>query len=484
VRVWYSLFSRGAGGHRRRGEFDFSPLLPPSPVLIFFVLLATFSVSQAQQRLTVNGRDVAGMSTTLVSGSSYAPALALAEAIGGHMSYDPALGLAVFDYAGHLLSLRVYTTGSEARNATQAIELDGRSVAGTGAVNVEGSLYVPVKSVVAAFGGSTEYNAEQGQAVVVFPRAVLTSATVASSQGYDRFVLEFTGLTPYQLYFNEAANTLQVRLERLEPVSAQGFSGQFITNALLQQNGSYTDLIVRLNEGTRFESYTAPREGGFRFILDILPTSAQRQDPVATPVLVVDAGHGGSDSGLALPEGQEGDLTWGLAQRLSEVLRAAGLASDVTRTGDITVSVSERSQAGIGSEFYLSLHAADTLTPGQMNLFYLSEANDAATLDVAIRENARAALDQQGTDVMRRRLLLNLVPDTARGERYANALARELQSLGGYTVNVLAGLPLKTLEGAAGRGVLIEFNASNLSDPQLAVYLASAIRTAMSQEGF
>ncbi len=423
------------------------------------------------------------MTTTLVSGSSYAPALALAEAIGGRMSYDPALGLATFDYAAHLLTMRVYATGAEARADTQALQLDGQPFAGTGAVNVEGSLYVPVKAVVAAFGGGVEYNTQEGQAVVVFPRATLRSARVDSVPGYDRFVLEFDGLTPYQLYFNQPANTLQVRFERLGPVQAQGFSGQFISNAILQQTGGYSDLILRLNEGTRYESYTSPSPGGFRFILDILPATAERQDPVATPTLVIDAGHGGSDPGLVLPEGSEGDLALGLAQRLSETLRAAGLASDLTRTDNVTVSVSDRSQAGIGSSLYLSVHASENLTPGRINLFYLSEAGDTASLDLAIRENARAALDQQGTDVMRRRLLLNLVPDIARGETYANALARELQGLGGYTVNTLAGLPLKTLEGAAGRGVLIEFNAANLADPQLANHLAAAIRAVLSQEG-
>ncbi len=489
VSSWLLPFRRGEEEKRRRAE----KLLPlsPSPFLLrlvftLFLTMIIMTTSQAQQRLTINGRDVAGMSTTLVSGSSYAPALALAEAIGAHFSYDPESALATFDYAAHLLTMRVYGTGSEARAATQALQLDGRTVAGTAAVNVEGSLYVPVKAVVAAFGGSVEYNSAQGQAVVVFPRAKLEEARVNSVQGYDRFVLEFDGLTPYQVYFNAAANTLQVRFERLEPVQAQGFSGQFISNAVLQQTGGYSDLILRLNPNTRYESYTAARPGGFSFILDLLPASAQPQDPAALPPVVLDAGHGGVDPGLTLPESTEteSDLALELAQAVSDTLRADGLASDLTRSDNVTVSVTERSQQGIGSGLYLSLHAAASLTPGQINVFYLSEAGDAATLELAIRENARAALDQPGTDVMRRRLLLNLVPDIARGAVYANGLARELQQLGGYTVNTLAGLPLKTLEDAAGRGVLIEFNSSNLTDPQLANHLAAAIRSVVAQKGF
>jgi N-acetylmuramoyl-L-alanine amidase len=450
-------------------------------LLLFFVL----TLSHAQQRLTINGHDVPGMTTGIVGGSSYAPALTLADAIGATFSYDPEGAVAVFDYAAHILALRVYPTGFEAKQDNQALQLDGRAVAGTGAVNLEGTLYVPVKHVVAAFGGSIDYNSEQGQAVVVFPRARLEAAAVTNTQqGYDRFVLDFAGLTPYQLYFNQAANTLQVRFERLEPIRAQGFSGQNISNAVLQQSGGYSDLVLRLDPETRYESFTGPREGGFSLVLDILPASAQPQEPAPAPAVVIDAGHGGSDPGLVLPEGSEGDLTLSLARQLSETLRAAGLGSDLTRTDNATVSVSERSQRGIGSSLYLSLHASDDLGPGQFNIFFLSEAPDAAALDLAIRENARLALDQPGTDAMRRRLLLNLVPDIAKGETYAKGIARELTQLAGYTPNISTGLPLKVLEGAAGRGVLIEFSASNLADPQLATYLAAAIRSVLSQAGF
>ena len=128
----------------------------------------------------------------------------------------------------------------------------------------------------------------------------------------------------YGSYFNQAVGVLQVRFERLEPVQAKSFSGQFFSGATLQQNAGYVDLLVRMNAETRFESYTASRPGGFSLILDVLP-SAQRQDPVATPAVVIDAGHGGADTGLTLAEGNESDLTLQLAQRLSESLRGAGL---------------------------------------------------------------------------------------------------------------------------------------------------------------
>lgn len=506
VDFWCLRFREGAGARGRAGERIFSPPLlspsescetfavkcfwswkgkfSPSPSLLylaFILLLTCFTPTLAQQRLIINGHDVAGMTTTLMSGTAYAPALVLADAIGARVSYDPESGLATLEYASHLLTLQVYNSAGEASANPQALQLDGRAVAGLGAVNVEGTLYIPVKAVVVAFGGSLSY-AEGQPLTVVFPRASLRDVTADRLQGYDRFVLEFDGLTPYTLYFNQPANTVQVRFERLNPIQARGLSGQFVSNAILQQSQGYVDLVLRLEPEMRYESYTAPRTGGFSFVLDVLPATAQREDPLATPAVVIDAGHGGSDAGLALPEGSEGELTFALASNLNEALRDTGLSSDLTRTAaNLTLSIGERSQQGIGSSLYLSIHAADDLAAGQLNIYYLSEASSSEVLDLAVRENARAALGQQDTDVMRRRLLLNLIPDLARGETYANGIARELSQLGGYTVNTLAGLPLKTLEGAAGRGVLIEFSPNNLADPALAEQLAAAIRSVLSE---
>ena len=470
---------------RRKGRFISSSSLAPFSPLLFYLVFIFFltltSSTLAQQRLIVNGSDVAGMTTTLMSGTAYAPALALAEAVGATFSYDAEGSLATLEYASHLLTLEVYNSAGEASANPQALQLDGRAVAGSGAVNVEGTLYIPVKAVTTAFGGSLYY-AEGQPLTVVFPRATLRDVEAISPQGYDRFVLDFDGLTPYQIYFNQVANTVQVRFERLNPIQARGLSGDYISNAVLQQTQGYVDLVLRLEPETSFESYTAPRTGGFSFVLDIFPATAQREDPLATSTVVIDAGHGGSDEGFTLGESSEGELTFALASTLNTVLRGAGLSSDLTRTaGNLTLSVGERSQQGIGASFYLSLHGADDLAPGQLNIYYLSEASSSEGLDLAIRENAGAALDQQGTEVMRRRLLLNLVPDLARGETYANGIAREL-STRGYTVNTLTGLPLKTLEGAAGRGVLMEFSPSNLADPALAEQLAAAIRAVLAEE--
>ena len=55
--------------------------------LIFFAILMSGGVS-AQLQLVVNGQPVEGLNTTLVPGTSYAPAQGYAEALGATFTYD------------------------------------------------------------------------------------------------------------------------------------------------------------------------------------------------------------------------------------------------------------------------------------------------------------------------------------------------------------------------------------------------------------
>ena len=60
------------------------------------------------------------------------------------------------------------------------------------------------------------------------------------------------------------------------------------------------------------------------------------------PVVVIDPGHGGQDSGAMCGAILEKDLTLDVAQRLERRLQAAGLSTVMTRLGDGYVSLSER----------------------------------------------------------------------------------------------------------------------------------------------
>jgi N-acetylmuramoyl-L-alanine amidase len=445
---------------------------------LVFLLCSVFSSAYAQQALVINGQVVSGLSTTLIEGSSYVPAASLADALGAQFGYDLTARVITFDYASRFISITLYNSPQDAAADLQALSVDGQVYPSAGAVNVSGTVYVPLKPIIAALSGSLYYSEELQKIIVTFPRAVLRPPVVQSLADYDRLIFDFQGLTPYQLFINPSLNTLQIRFEHLEPVPAQAFAtGKQFTQAVLNYSGGVADLVIQLQPNTMFESYTTATPSGFNLVIDLF----QSEDTPQELSVVLDAGHGGQDTGLIQSGNTEADLALSVAQNLEKLLNQNGVASSLTRDSDLMLSIDERTEQGVGANLFLSLHMAN-LAPGQINIYYLNEVSDTANLNIAIARNAQQALESEATDTLRRRLLLRFVPDVAQGERYAQAIAESLRQNPGFIVSHLAGLPIKVLEGAAGRGVLIEFSQGDLANPQLPTYLWSAVMSALATQ--
>src|SRR5690606_33921170 len=129
------------------------------------------AVAGAQPTLMVNGREIFGNTTGIVSGSSYAPAAALAPALGAVLSLDAQRSLAVLDAGGRLLQIAVADSAAAATAASGAMKLDGVTLAGPAAVAFEGEVYLPVKQVSEALGATITYVEGQNTVLVVQPRA-------------------------------------------------------------------------------------------------------------------------------------------------------------------------------------------------------------------------------------------------------------------------------------------------------------------------
>ena len=76
-------------------------------------------------------------------------------------------------------------------------------------------------------------------------------------------------------------------------------------------------------------------------------------------VVVIDPGHGGSDSGVTTATALEKDVTLAISRRLGERLRAAGLTVYFTREGDRFIAPDERASVAnsFGPDLIVSVHA-------------------------------------------------------------------------------------------------------------------------------
>ncbi len=80
--------------------------------------------------------------------------------------------------------------------------------------------------------------------------------------------------------------------------------------------------------------------------------------PSSVTRVIIDAGHGGNDSGAMRGGVLEKDLTLDVARRLDQIVRARGLTTTMTRAGDDTVSLGNRAAIANGARdaVFVSIH--------------------------------------------------------------------------------------------------------------------------------
>ncbi|HLY07458.1 MAG TPA: N-acetylmuramoyl-L-alanine amidase [Rhizomicrobium sp.] len=210
-----------------------------------------------------------------------------------------------------------------------------------------------------------------------------------------------------------------------------------------------------------------PKDGnGYRIVLDLAPAtpeefarnagwpedvSAKRvaegaaagaaepstETASAARVIVVDAGHGGADSGtIGINGTREKDLVLDEAKRLASVLRKRGYIVHLTRDSDVYIPLEQRVRAArdFHADLFISLHADSN--PSQdvygASVYTLSEAgSDREAAELARKENQSdivAGVDLSGQSSPVASILIGLAQrDTInRSIRFAETLVGQL----------------------------------------------------------
>jgi N-acetylmuramoyl-L-alanine amidase len=124
--------------------------------------------------------------------------------------------------------------------------------------------------------------------------------------------------------------------------------------------------------------------------------------PIQTVVL--DAGHGGRDPGAIGVRGtKEKDVTLTLAKLVKKRLTARGLRVVMTRSGDTTLGLEDRTAAaeGAGGDLFVSIHcnAAERASLEGIETYSLDESDERHSVHVAARENG---ISTREVDVLQR----------------------------------------------------------------------------------
>ena len=160
------------------------------------------------------------------------------------------------------------------------------------------------------------------------------------------------------------------------------------------------------------------------------PDRADRFDTV-----VIDAGHGGDDTGARGPLGhQEKDVVLAVARNLAVRLREHGLQVVLTRDSDEFVPLEQRTAIAndLGADLFLSIHANASPQPGiggTETYFLALEASDAAAASVAERENRAFVREGEPPIAALSDPFIALIGDLIATEHLeeSNAFARQVQ---------------------------------------------------------
>jgi N-acetylmuramoyl-L-alanine amidase len=145
--------------------------------------------------------------------------------------------------------------------------------------------------------------------------------------------------------------------------------------------------------------------------------------------VVLDPGHGGRDPGALGPHGlREKDVTLRLARALRPRLVARGFRVVMTRDGDRTLSLEERTALaeGVGGDVFVSLHAnaSRKRSARGVETYYLDKSHTRHSQRVAARENGVPA--HRLDDLQRIVAQLRVSEVSVHSARLAEAVHREV----------------------------------------------------------
>lgn len=222
------------------------------------------------------------------------------------------------------------------------------------------------------------------------------------------------------------------------------------------------------------------------------PAPAPAPVPKPAWTVVVDAGHGGTETGAIGPGGlQEKDATLQIARRVAASLpNLVSCRVVLTRDSDSVISLDDRTSVANHekADLFLSIHANSSRATGAhgSETYYLSlEASDKLAQEVAARENTLPAQPPAGAQPSgagsgaRSPVLDFILWDLAQSahikdsSELADSIQKELNTISGTENRGIKQAPFRVLVGATMPAVLVE--AAFISNAEEEKKLSSAV---------
>ena len=200
------------------------------------------------------------------------------------------------------------------------------------------------------------------------------------------------------------------------------------------------------------------------------PGTPQQTSPEQTPappvhlgpVVVIDAGHGGTDTGARGTNLVEKDVVLQVAKILRAELERAGYRVVMTRVDDSNPSYEDRAAAANGyrDAIFVSLHVSSTGATGNTRAYFYEfslpfQATDASLSSEPVKQGFRTAIPWE--EAQR--------PFADQSRRLANLVQIELAHRFPQSPNAPTPAPVRNLRSVSAPAVAVEISSVSVTDP-------------------
>ncbi|MDQ2979321.1 MAG: N-acetylmuramoyl-L-alanine amidase [Acidobacteriota bacterium] len=394
----------------------------------------------------------------------------VARALGFELSTDPTSGVIILSSGGHQVFLGIGTMQVPVDQRIVQISRQARSVGG--------ALYAPPdildRVLLPLVGATATYDPNRRVWTVVDAVPPLTiDVAVVHVEPTTQIVLKESVGARFIPTLTEGG--FQIRWpdrKILPPFPERRYEDPLV--AAIRFAGDTATIEFR-EKGLSARAYPLPSPD--RLVIEVgraaaAPgfASAPAPAPVPTPAwtIVIDAGHGGTETGAIGPGGlQEKDATLQIARRVAATLpRLLSCRVLMTRDSDSAISLDDRTAVANHekADLFLSIHANSSRATGARGseTYYISlEASDKLAQDVASRENVFSPAMPLATGAAGGGLDF-ILWDLAQSahlkdsSELAEAIQQELNGVSGTENRGIKQAPFRVLVGATMPAVLVE----------------------------
>jgi N-acetylmuramoyl-L-alanine amidase len=271
------------------------------------------------------------------------------------------------------------------------------------------------------------------------------------------------------------------------------FNDGVVTGVTIETRANHK--VFKIETGAQYESYrTFELKDPPRYVIDLYRRTVGTEQPVTPPVMVpppnvqtlpptllpspvaqkkiivIDPGHGGTETGAKGSGGTlEKDVTIAIARKLKAMVESSGTRAILTRDGDQVVPLDDRTSRANNNkaDLFISIHANSTIrgkAHGAETYFLSTQATDDEARNIAAVENNAIGLET--APAVREDLKL-ILWDMAQTEylkessELAEMIQQELNKELSISSRGIKQAPFRVLTGATMPAVLVEVGFIN-----------------------